>query len=250
MHLKNEKMKKKIKLLVYPLVILFISGILTSSCKKDKSELPTAIFNSSLTYGTVTDQDGNVYKTIKIGTQTWMAENLRTTKYNDGTSIFNVTDDGDWINIPSGAYCWYNNDVSNKATYGALYNWYALNATTNGNKSICPAGWHIPSDAEWTTLNTYLGTNTAGAQLKEIGSTHWQATNTGDNSSGFTALPSGFRNSNDGTFSGMGIGVYFWTSTGYGTDFAHHRYLDYAVSYIFVNSSYKNSGYTIRCVKD
>jgi uncharacterized protein (TIGR02145 family) len=101
---------------------------------------------------TVKDIDGNVYKTVTIGKQVWMAENLKTAKYNDGKTIPLVTDNTEWSNLSAPAYCWYNNDIANKEVYGALYNWY----TVNTNK-VCPKGWHIPIDAEWTTLTTYLG---------------------------------------------------------------------------------------------
>jgi uncharacterized protein (TIGR02145 family) len=108
----------------------------------------------------VTDIDGNVYKTIKVGTQTWIKENLKTTKYSDGTAIPNVKDNAVWTQLYTGAYCWYNNDAAtNKVVYGALYNWYAVSATSNGGKNVCPTGWHVPSDAEWTALENYLIAN-------------------------------------------------------------------------------------------
>ena len=120
--------------------------------------------------GNVTDDDGNVYHSVTIGTQVWMVENLKTTKYNDGTSIPLVTDATDWHNLLTPGYCWNNNDEATyKATYGALYNWYTVNT---GN--LCPTGWHVPGDAEWTTLTTYLGgEDVAGGKLKEVGITHW-----------------------------------------------------------------------------
>ena len=142
-----------------------------------------------LTYGLLTDIVGNTYKTIKIGTQTWMAENLKTTKYNDGTDILNITNTTESINLSTPGYCWYLNDAYKyKNIYGALYNWYVLNTG-----KICPAGWHVPSNLEWTTLTTYLGGDSvADRKLKETGTTHWINTYTGvTNSSGFTALPGG-----------------------------------------------------------
>jgi uncharacterized protein (TIGR02145 family) len=130
---------------------------------------------------TVTDFDGNVYNTITIGSQVWMAENLKTTHYSDGTAIPLVTGNSNWdtLTATSKAYCWYNDDVINKATYGALYTWAAAmngaaSVTTNpsGVQGVCPTGWHLPSDAEWTQLTDYLGgTGVAGGKLKESGQT-------------------------------------------------------------------------------
>ena len=171
------------------------------------------IFNPNLTYGSVSDIDGNVYKTIQIGTQTWMAENLKTTKYTDGTSIPNVTDLGAWDALTSPGYCWCLNDASTyKAVYGALYNWYTVNTG-----KICPAGWHVPSYDEWNTLGTYLGgIDVAGGKLKETGTTHWQRPNEGaTNESGFTALPGSMRDATADFGSGDEIGIYgnWWGST-------------------------------------
>jgi uncharacterized protein (TIGR02145 family) len=166
-------------------------------------------FNPNLTYGTVTDIEGNVYKTIIIGTQTWMAENLKTTKYNDGNIIPNVIDNNVWTELTTGAYCWYNNDPSKyKATYGAFYNWY----TVADSRKVCPVGWHVPSDAEWTVLTNYLGGESiAGGKMKEVGLTHWNSQNIGaTNQSGFTGLPSGYRYHWDGTFHSLGSYGNFW----------------------------------------
>ncbi len=156
---------------------------------------------------TVTDIDGNVYHTVTIGTQVWLVENLKTTRYNDGTSIPLVTDSAAWSNADTSAYCWYNNDIANKNTYGALYNWFTVNT---GKLAI--AGWHIPTDAEWTTLTDYLGGESiAGGKLKETGTTHWRSPNAGaTNESGFTALPGGHRDVN-GTFSAMGDDGFWWS---------------------------------------
>jgi uncharacterized protein (TIGR02145 family) len=136
--------------------------IIFNSCSEDENRPPenptngktTAIFSSSVTYGTVTDQDGNVYKTVKIGTQTWMAENLRTTKYNDGKSIENVIVASKWEGLSTGAYGNYNNTTSSDtiATYGRLYNWSAINTG-----KLAPKGWHVPTDDEWSVLTRYLG---------------------------------------------------------------------------------------------
>ncbi|HJW30298.1 MAG TPA: fibrobacter succinogenes major paralogous domain-containing protein [Saprospiraceae bacterium] len=141
--------------------------------------------------GSVTDYDGNVYSTINIGGQIWMLQNLRTTHYQDGTLIPEVPDSLEWYGLSSGASCFYQNSATNLATYGRLYNWYAATDTHN----LAPAGWHVPSAAEWTTLSNYLsGDNTAGGRVKESGYSHWNTPNSGaTNSSMFTALPGGAR---------------------------------------------------------
>lgn len=199
--------------------------------------------NPSLTYGTVTDIDGNVYATIQIGTQTWMAENLKTTKYNDGTAIPNITDNTAWEGLTTGAWCNYNNDVNNNSTYGKLYNWYAVNTG-----KLAPAGWHVPTDAEWTTLTNYLGGD-EGDKMKAT--TLWTAyagiTNT--NSSGFTGLPAGFRNY-FGTFTSIGSYGYFWSSPEYNTSNAWYRMLFYNYSDAYSTSGYKRNGFSVRCVRD
>ncbi|MGD0341678.1 MAG: fibrobacter succinogenes major paralogous domain-containing protein, partial [Bacteroidales bacterium] len=154
----------------------------------------------------VTDLDGNTYKTIRIGTQIWMAEDLKTTKFNDGTAILNVVDPGLWSSY-SPAYCWYNNAATYKSTYGALYNWFAASA---GN--LCPIGWRVPFNDDWMTLSNYLGEG-GGGMIKETGTSHWTSPNEGaTNETGFTALPGGSRTV-DGLFDGMGLYENWWTST-------------------------------------
>jgi uncharacterized protein (TIGR02145 family) len=142
----------------------------------------------------IMDVDRNVYKTVTIGTQTWMAENLKVSKYNDGTTLPNITDDYQWQNNTNGAWAYYNNDTSNNAKYGKLYNWYAVSKTTNGNKNVCPTGWHVPTHSEWTVLSDHLGGETALGKLREVGSTSWYSSNTdATNTSLFSALPGGVR---------------------------------------------------------
>lgn len=225
--------------------------VFISSCKKEDNTNPingqsTAIFNPDITYGTLTDQDGNIYKTIIIGTQTWMAENLRTTIYNDGTPIPNVTDSTEWSSLSTGAYCNNNNDMGNAGTYGRLYNFYAVSTG-----KLCPPGWHVPTNEEWVILNDYLGGHlVAGGELKETGTSHWNEPNTGaTNSTGFTALPGGFRYS-DGAFESIGDFGYWWSSTETGTDGAHGRNMYSFYSYLYYSHYYKVAGYSIRCVKD
>jgi len=206
----------------------------------------TIVFNPNITYGTMTDIDGNTYKTVTIGTQTWMAENLKVTKYNDGTAIPNVTDETAWSSLTTGAYCNYNNDPSTAATYGRLYNWYAVNTG-----KLCPTGWHVPTDAEWETLREYLGGyEVAGGKLKETGTTHWNSPNEGaTNASGFTALPGGGRY-NDGTFDYIGDNGIWWSSTEGSTSYALGWYLNYNNYNLTYNNSSKVDGFSVRCVRD
>jgi uncharacterized protein (TIGR02145 family) len=200
--------------------------------------------------GTITDIDGNVYNTVIIGPQTWIAENLRTTKFNDGTSIPLVTDNTGWASLASSGYCWYNNDaVRYKNTYGALYNWYAVNSG-----HLCPSGWHVPTDTEWTSMTTYLGDESvAGGKLKEAGTIHWRSPNTGaTNESGFTALPGGVRFA-DGTFdfhSSTGLRGYWWNTDEWDINQAWGRNILTNYSSVFSYLSDKKSGYSVRCLKD
>jgi uncharacterized protein (TIGR02145 family) len=241
-------MKKIIKSSVLVLFVILV----TNGCKKDNIDNPTngkttAVFKSGITYGTMTDQDGNIYKTVTIGTQTWMAENLRTTKYRDGTTIPNVTDNAAWFALTTGAYCSYNNttNVDSIATFGRLYNWYAVNTG-----KLAPHGWHVPSDAEWTTLTTYLGgTAIAGDKLKEIGVSHWRNTTTeATNEIGFTALPGGFRYY-IGYINMVGTGCW-WSSTEEDTSEAWTRSLYGNYSFVLKDSDIKEFGFSVRCIKD
>lgn len=167
------------------------------------------LFNPDLTYGTISDIDGNKYKTIQIGTQTWMAENLKTTKFIDGSEIPNVTSQSEWSNLTYPGSCWYNNEQDYTSGFGALYNWYAVHT---GN--ICPEGWHVPSDSEWSVLVDYLGgMDAANPKLRETGTNHWQSvTSDATNSSGFTAIPAGIRFPYLG-FMNLGVVIRMWTST-------------------------------------
>lgn len=208
----------------------------------------SAEFNPSITYGSMTDQDGNVYKTVTIGTQTWMAENLRTTKYNDGTKISKVTKSSDWKDLTNGAFCTYNNttNADTIATYGRMYNWYAV---ITGK--LAPKGWHIPTNDEWATLYNYLGgENIAGSKLKESGTTHWLYSNmVGTNSSGFTALPGGIRY-NSGKFDYIGNTGYWWSITDFYASDAWFHYITYNDNYATKNYDFKMLGISVRCLKD
>jgi uncharacterized protein (TIGR02145 family) len=193
----------------------------------------------------LTDKDGNTYDVVMIGTQVWMAENLKTTKYSDGTIIPLVTDNTSWSNLTTPGYCWYNNDpTSYKNTYGALYNFYAVSTG-----KLCPTGWHVPTDAEVTTLTTYLGgASVAGGKLKEIGTTHWSSPNTdATNESGFTAISSGGRNYL-GTYVSNGIEFYLWTSTEYDYTTSWNRDISYTYADIFRHNNNKHNGFSVRCI--
>ncbi len=222
-------------------------------------------YGTQLTFKTtmtpLTDSDGNVYQVVKIGNQVWMAENLRTTKYNedDGTlPIPNVTDPADWGALTTPAYVWYNNNITNKDTYGAIYNWYTV-ATGN----LCPTGWHEPTEAEYGTLEASLGMSAAeialfnsrgtdqGTQLKAT--TTWTGGN-GTNSSGFKALAGGYLQWASGTFAGLGVNTYFWTATddspNGNTTVAYYRRLDASESGVYRATTEKRGGKYVRCVKD
>jgi uncharacterized protein (TIGR02145 family) len=233
-------MKKKNKIWIYLLIVMGVLLMLTNSCKRPK-------FNSGLTYGTITDQNGNVYKTITIGTQTWMAENLRTTKFNDGTDIPLVKDKNTWSNLKTSGCCFYNNNPINKSTYGVLYNWYTVNTG-----KLCPTGWHVPTNDEWQTLIDYLGGKImAGGKLKEASMRHWDKPNTSaTNESGFTGLPGGVRYGDSGTFVFVGEFGYWWSSERYDTYNAWYVDLYYENSLFLDSYGNKNTGFSVRCVRD
>jgi uncharacterized protein (TIGR02145 family) len=195
----------------------------------------------------ITDIDGNTYNTVWIGGQNWMAENLKTTKYTDGTDIPNITDNTEWENLSTGAYAWYDNDEATYGdTYGALYNWYVVET-----EKLCPSGWHVPTDEEWTTLTEYLGgADVAGGKLKETGTTHWFDPNEGaTNESGFTALPGGYRFLT-GDFGSIGDLGYWWSATKDGANFACNRIMFYNNSDVYIGINSKEFGLSVRCLRD
>ena len=189
---------------------------------------------------------------VTICTQVWMLKNLDVTTYRNGDPIPKVTDNTAWAALTTGAYCYYNNDSATyAATYGKLYNWYAV----NDPRGLAPAGWHVPSDAEWTTLSTCLGGDAvAGGAMKETGTTHWASPNTGaTNSSGFTGLPGGFRTFG-GSFAYVGILGYWWSSTESSTTFAWYRNLFYDNGIIgkpgiTTFDAFKQFGFSVRCLR-
>jgi len=218
---------------------------------------------------TVSDIEGNVYNTVTIGTQAWMKENLKTTKYNDGTAIPNLTTE--WGFATTGAYCDFKDIPANSTIYGRLYNWYAVDnneaskMVSNGGKNICPTGWHVSNDAEWTTLTDYLTNNGYGYQgsgddiAKSMAATSgWkiygilgtvgndQASN---NSSGFTALPSGSR-SFSGTYDLLEYYTYWWSSSEFSAEGGYYRSMFYNYAVVDRVPTYKRCGFSVRCIKD
>ena len=234
-------------------------GVITTTYGEELS-----FTTSEAIYGTVTDIDGNTYTTIEIGTQVWMIENLKTTKYRDGTLIPNVTDAADWADLSTGAYCDYDNDPDNSDTYGRLYNGYAVDDSRN----IAPEGWHVATGDDVQTLIHYVsGTNPimngTGARLKEVGTDHWQSPNTyADNSSAFTALPGGFRMVLPTAFEYLETQGRWWTSDPSGEGNLKYYWMGYNHDRFmgsFSGDSYpswpnepynKSNGYSVRCVQD
>ena len=210
----------------------------------------------------VTDYDGNHYNAVLIGNQIWMAENLKVTHYPDGTAIPLVKDNTAWANLDNNntddAYCFYDNDAN--SAYGALYTWAAAmgdnavssNTNPSGVQGVCPIGWHLPSNAEWTELTTDLGgLAVAGGKMKETGTTHWDSPNTdATNSSGFSALPGAYREEGDGEFYDVGYTGLWWSSTESGGTDAYTRSLYADDAYVYDDPSPKSYGFSVRCVMD
>jgi len=198
------------------------------------------------------DIDGNVYGTVLIGEQLWMAENLKTTHYNDGSEIPNIMNNYVWGNLSTGAYGDYDNNPANSETYGRLYNWY----TVDDSRGVCPDGFHVPSDDEYTILIDYLGgSNVAGGKMKSTGTIEdgdglWYSPNTGaTNESGFTALPAGYRTISSGYYYEMGKQGHFWSSSEYSSTNAWYRFLYYGNSNVSRLSGYgKTPGFSVRCL--
>jgi uncharacterized protein (TIGR02145 family) len=183
-----------------------------------------------------------------IGAQIWSSQNLDVTTYRNGDIIPQVTDETDWINLTTGAWCYYNNNSANGEIYGKLYNWYAV----NDSRGLAPFGWHIPTYNETFTLYTSLGGNPgAGGKLKEAGTSHWNSPNTGaDNSTGFTSLPSGFRDRSDGSFNSLNAQAQYWTADSFNTTNAIVYILNYYDSILFSSNNNKKYGFAVRLIKD
>lgn len=250
--------KRNVSITVSFLVITgIVLGSLFSCTQNDDivvlSECPTsAVFNPDIIYGTLTDQEGNVYKTIQIGAQTWMAENLRSTIYRNGDPIPEVNDSLTWGNLKSGAYCNYKNTESTDTvcTYGRLYNWFVV----SDDRHIAPEGWHVPTLEEWLVLESYLDDSVYTNKLKESGPLHWKINNNATNETGFTALPGGCRWYIQGAsgFSLMGTEGFWWTKSEDEDNLDNAFHLTIGFNYSFFGGCYctKHNGNSIRCVKD
>ena len=240
--------------------LLLFTGLLIislTSCNKNDNlgDDPTIV-------ETVKDADGNKYNTIRIGTQIWTVENLKTTRYNDSTLIPNVTDSSTWSKLTTGAFSNYDNLESNATTYGRLYNWHAVNTG-----KLAPVGWHVPTDDDWTILENYLIANGYNYDSTKVvdkvakslcAKTNWALSSVAgtpgaapenNNSSGFTALPGGLRDY-DGYFSSIGNFGHWWTATEDDSDFAWGRYVYYYTSDVGRYVYYKDHGFSVRCVRD
>jgi uncharacterized protein (TIGR02145 family) len=234
----KSKSKFSYKALFSFVVMFSILSMFILSCSDDNgNNQPTSL----------TDADGNVYHSVTIGSQVWMLENLKTTKFRNGVPIPLVTDNTTWSNLGYGAYCNYNNDTALVKTYGRLYNWYAANDSRN----IAPAGWHVATDDDWTKLTEFLGgLATAGGKLKDSGYVYWSVPNAGaTNEYGFKALPGGYRTTL-GAYNYLGYEGHWWTSTTFSTLWGWPRsmvYNDSDVNRIYNNRTY---GMAVRCVKD
>ncbi len=208
--------------------------------------------------GEMQDFDGNRYRTIKIGEQWWMAENLKVTHYRNGEVIPNIIGYDTWENLETGAYCSYGNIATNAATYGLLFNWFAV----NDSRGLAPTGWHVPSDVEWKHLEMHLGMSQSnvdlsgwrgtdeGGKLKESGMSHWNNPNEGaTNESGFSALPGAYRFSN-GSFGSIGGTATFWSATEDGKLGAWTRGMHASDPVIRRDGYNKQYGFSVRCVRD
>ncbi len=225
-------MKNKLFLLL--LLPLFI---IVSNCKKEKADDDT-----------VKDADNNTYNTVKIGEQWWMTENLKTTKYRNNTAIeFPNDNKTNWSNDKTGAYAWYNDDIANKNTHGALYNWYAVTNTSG----LCPQGWKVPTESDWETLINSLGGNAvAGGKLKLGGTTYWENPNIGaTNESGFAAKASG-RRYFDGSYNNLKYFGHWWTATEQYSTTAKAISLYHNDAETKISPEHKGIGFSVRCVKE
>jgi uncharacterized protein (TIGR02145 family) len=217
---------------------------------KFKALLILIVFSRTISaQSTVKDVDGNTYQTIIINGQEWMAENLRTSTYANGDPIPNVTDNTQWGNLTSGAWAHYNNDSQYENPYGKLYNGYAASDTRN----ICPTGWHVPTDVEWTILGNFLGGDViAGGKMKSTGTQYWASPNTAaDNNSGLSGLPGGNRYSNsNGPYNAIGGSGYWWSSSQNNTTNAWYRTLYYGTGNLTRYGGNKREGISVRCLRD
>jgi uncharacterized protein (TIGR02145 family) len=223
------------RIYIFPILMACFVLMLTNSCNKEVESLSTI----------VTDIDGNIYNTVKIGEYVWMVEDLRVTKYRNGDPIplFKFTSGTEMNNLTTGAYLNnYNDKPGSNIIYGKFYNWYAI----NDDRKIAPTGWHVPTYAEWLTLISYLGgENVAGGKLKEADTTHWASPNTGaTNIAGFTALPNG------NFFNSSRLSGQWWSTTEYNATYVYNLEIDYNSTGSYIRPMQKKYGYVVRCIKD
>lgn len=227
------------KILLLSTTVVLFSGFTKGGKGSQKPKTVAAIIPT-----TVSDVDSNVYSIVKIGTQQWMLENLRTKHFSNGKAIAMVKDSTRWAVFNSAAYCVYANDSSNMKTHGLLYNWFAV----NDSAKLCPNGWHVPSETDWNTLEETLGgTTVAGGKMKDT--TLWTNSFGGTNESGFKGLPSGCR-TNKGTYNSFGFYGLWWTSTENYATYAWYRGINYNSTDLFRHYYYKRYGFSVRCLKD
>jgi uncharacterized protein (TIGR02145 family) len=227
--------------------ILKFTGI-SGNYSTVKTDIPAQDKTITFNFIACADFEQNNYQVVEIGTQVWMAENLKSTKLNDGIAISHVPDSIQWIGLTADGYCWYrNNEAANKNVYGAIYNFYAAS-----NSKLCPVGWHVPTDEQYGALITTLGGSAvAGGKMKESGTIHWaSSSNPGTNESGFTGLPGGWRSSANGAYKELKVCGEFWTSTPYSTTGGYSYYLDYYYKGIYREYVNKTVGFSVRCIKD
>jgi len=229
--------KNALKFYMRTIFYLLATIILITACDKN-SDSPAPL----------SDIDGNQYDTVIINNQVWMKQNLKTAHYRNGDPIPEITSMSVWSTLTTGAWCWYNNDsLKYAATYGKLYNWYAV----NDPRGLAPEGWHIPSDAEWTILSTSLGGDlVAGSELKETGTQHWETPNAdATNSSGFTGLPGGYCNG-VGTFDNIARYGILWSATEIDANYAWCRVLNFSLADFARDNEFKGIGLSVRCIQD
>ena len=253
-------MKKSIQIIATALVMLFgnsafgqndtmyvnYGGNVTIAIPT--SQIDSLTFYRSNSTPTIIDADGNVYTSVTIGTQEWITENLRTTKYSDGSSITNITNDSQWSNFSTGAWCYYNNDSQYDSIYGKLYNWFAVSDTRN----LCPTGWHVPTDAELTVLTDYVANNghsgTEGTALKSTSG--WNSNGNGTDDYGWLGLPGGHRSKLSGYFYAMGDYGYWWSSSEDDPINAWIRNLNATSDVVASYATNKEGGFSVRCLRD
>jgi uncharacterized protein (TIGR02145 family) len=230
------------QLSIYPFILIGLFILFANSCSNNNENN-----SNSPPVSSVKDIDGNVYHYTNIGTQVWMVENLKVTHYRNGDQILKVIADSLWQNLTKGSYIDFNNAAENGITYGHLYNFYAVSDL----RSICPAGWHVPTDHEWNVLiNNLGGDSIAGRKLKEKGTIHWDGPNSGvTNVTGFTALPGGYR-SDSGLFLNLRKMGYWWSSSPDDSSGGWIRIMNHIDNGVSRTNNFKTYGFSVRCIKD